>query len=288
MPLVPMKTLLRHACKNKYAVGAFNVVNLEFLEAIIEAAETKRSPVILNIAEVHFPFVNLENICPAIRAMAKSTNIPIALNLDHGVSLEAIMRALRNGFTSVMFDGSQLPLLENIARTAEIAKICHAAGLSVEAELGAVGGDESGGLESEADSDLFTDPDQAELFVRQTGIDALAVAIGNTHGKYKGEPKLDFERLEAIHKSAGIPLVLHGGSGISTTDFKRAIGLGISKINIYTDMSQAALTATRIFLNLPEEKYHAFPQMMQGIKQSVAGIVAEQINIFGSAEKVLP
>ena len=240
---------------------------------------------ILNIAEVHFPYITLENICPAIHDMAASTKTPIALNLDHGVSMNAIKRALHNGFTSIMYDGSQLPLHENIARTAEIVTICHAAGVSVEAELGAVGGDERGGIVSSANSDFFTNPDQAEDFVQKTGIDALAVAIGNTHGKYRGEPNLDFKRLAAINKAAGIPLVLHGGSGISPTDFKKAISLGIAKINIYTDMSQAALTSAKNFLSQPEGKYHAFPQLMQGIKQAVAEVVAEQIDIFGSSEK---
>jgi len=285
MPLVPMKEILQKAHRHGYAVGAFNVVNPEFLEAIIETAAAKESPVILNIAEVHFPFVNLETICPAISALASRTSIPVALNLDHGVSFEAIVRALRNGFSSVMFDGSKSGFEENIAGTAEVVRMCHAVGVSVEAELGAVGGDEGGGLESQADSALFTNPAQAGAFVQQTGIDALAVAIGNAHGKYKGKPKLDFARLAAINDAVGIPLVLHGGSGISPADFKKAISLGIAKINIYTDMSQAALKTTHSYINQSETHYHAFPHLMQGVKKAVSIVVEKQIDIFGSAKK---
>ena len=285
MPLVPMKEILQKAHRHGYAVGAFNVVNPEFPEAIIETAAAKESPVILNIAEVHFPFVNLETICPAISALASRTSIPVALNLDHGVSFEAIVRALRNGFSSVMFDGSKSGFEENIAGTAEVVRMCHAVGVSVEAELGAVGGDEGGGLESQADAAFFTDPAQAGAFVQQTGIDALAVAIGNAHGKYKSKPKLDFARLAAINDAVGIPLVLHGGSGISPADFKKAISLGIAKINIYTDMSQAALKTTHAYLNQSETHYHAFPHLMQGVKKAVSIVVEKQIDIFGSAQK---
>jgi len=286
MPLVPMHDILNHAYENRYAVGAFNVVNLEFLEAILETAESKRSPVILNIAQVHFPYVNLENMCPMIHAMASRSPVPVALNLDHGLTLDAIIRALRNGFTSVMFDGSKLTFEENVAKTAEIVNLCRPVRVSVEAELGAVGGDEGGGLESQADSAFFTNPDVVAEFVQTTGVQALAVAIGNTHGKYKGEPNLDFDRLEAINQAAGIPLVLHGGSGIYKTDFQKAISLGISKINIYTDMSQAALQATEQFLKR-EQKYHAYPEMMLAIKKTVAAVVAEQMDTFGSSGQAI-
>lgn len=286
MPLFPMKFLLSEAYENGYAVGAFNVINLEFLEAIVETAEQKRSPVILNIAEVHFSFVNLENICPAIVDMARRSPVPIALNLDHGVSIQAIMRAIQNGFTSVMFDGSKLDFGENTAKTAEVVRLCHAVGVTVEAELGAVGGSEDGHLESEADAALFTDPAQAATFVQRTGIDALAVAIGNAHGKYRGEPNLDFDRLAAINEATGIPLVLHGGSGLSNADIQKAIQLGIAKINFYTGMSQAALSALDTIRNEANEKYHAFPVVMQTIKKAVAQTVAEQIDIFGSGGKI--
>ncbi|MBN1997400.1 ketose-bisphosphate aldolase [candidate division KSB1 bacterium] len=283
MPLVTMKSVLDRAYKHGYAVGAFNVVNIEFLEAIIETAEERQSPVILSIGEAHFPYIKLENICPAIHAMAAQSPVPIALNLDHGGSFEVIIRAIRNGFTGVMYDGSKLRFEENVANTREIVKLCRPVGVTVEAELGAVGGDEGGGLMSKIDTSLFTDPHQAADFVRLTAIDALAVAIGNAHGKYKGEPMLDFDRLETIRKAVNIPLVLHGGSGISSKDFKQAIGRGIAKINIFTGMSQSALSAAQKFLNTGVEKYHAYPQLMRSIKDAVKKTVSEQIEIFGSS-----
>lgn len=282
MPLVPMKEILDRAFNNHYAVGAFNVVNLEMMEAIIQTAEKHNSPVILNIAQVHFPYIQLEHIFPAIQAMATRAAIPIALNLDHGQDKNAVIRVIRQGFTSVMFDGSRLGWQENIDRTAEVAAICHAVDVSVEAELGAVGGDEGGALESQADAALFTNPEQAGEFVQRTGIDALAIAIGNSHGTYKGEPKLDFDRLQAIRQVAGIPLVLHGGSGISNADFRTAISMGIAKINIYTSMSLAALEAAKTFLN-KDGQYHAFPELMQTIKSAIADVVEQSIDIFGSA-----
>jgi fructose-bisphosphate aldolase class II len=182
-----------------------------------------------------------------------------------------------------MFDGSKLSYEENIRQTAEVVKICHAAGISVEAELGAVGGAEGGALEGAADPRLFTDPGQAADFVRRTGIDALAVAIGNAHGKYKGTPKLDFDRLERIRATAGIPLVLHGGSGIPDDDFRRAISLGIAKINFYTGMSQAALEATAEALKATGKSYNDYPEVLRAVKENVSRVVSGQMDVFGSS-----
>jgi fructose-bisphosphate aldolase class II len=241
--------------------------------------------VILNIAEVHFPFVNLEVMCPAVLAAARRASVPVALNLDHGQSVESVFRAVANGFTSVMIDASRLPYGENVALSAEVVRLCRTVDVTVEAELGAVGGNESGGMEAEADPGLFTDPDQAADFVRRTGIDALAVAVGNAHGRYKGAPKLDFDRLAGIREKAGIPLVLHGGSGIPDGDFRRAVGLGIAKINFYTGMSEAALAAVSDRVKTAGAAYHDFPLMMQEVRKRVAETVARQIDVFGSAGK---
>lgn len=285
MPLVSMESILQKAYKYNYAVGAFNVVNLEFLEAIVETAEANRSPVIVAIAEVHFPFVNLENICPMIQSIAQRATVPMALHLDHGLSLTSVQRALANGFTSAMFDGSKLSFEKNVRQTRLVVELCRDHGVSVEAELGAVGGDEGGGLESQANPALFTDPQQAKEFVEKTGIDALAVAIGNSHGKYKGEPRLDFARLQHINELCGVPLVLHGGSGISEADFKRAVSLGIAKINFYTGMSQVALQAASNFMAQSSGRYHDYPMLMLSIKKAVAETVAEQMRIFGSISR---
>lgn len=283
MALVTLKTILEKAYVKGYAVGAFNVINLTFLEAIIQAARETRSPVILNIAEVHFPFVTLEHIVPVVKRVAEEEAFDLALNLDHGLSTEAIQRAAKNGFTSIMFDGSALDFTENVRRTREVVDYCHSLGVSVEAELGAVGGAEGGALTGSADPARYTDIEQAREFVRATEVDALAVAIGNSHGRYKGPPQLDFDRLKVLRDVTGIPLVLHGGSGISAEDFKKAISLGITKINFFTGMSDAALRATKDYLLGAGEKYNDYPMMINAVKESVAKVVAEQMRIFGSA-----
>jgi len=282
MALVTLKTMLGKAYQKGYAVGAFNVIDLTFLEAIITAARRTASPVILNIAEVHFPFVTIENIIPVVREIARRERFEIVLNLDHGMTLAAIERALANHFTSIMFDGSHLEFEENIRQTREVVKMCHALNVSVEAELGAVGGAEGGALVGSADSAKYTDIEQARVFVEKTGVDALAVAIGNSHGRYKGKPDLDFERLRAIRDVTGIPLVLHGGSGISADDFRKAISLGISKINFYTGMSDAAIQATTEYMGTIGERYNDYPMMLNQVKERVAGVVAAQMEIFGS------
>ncbi|GJM64507.1 ketose 1,6-bisphosphate aldolase [Persicobacter diffluens] len=285
MALVSLREIVQDAYQKQYGVGAFNVVNLDFLEAIVDAAEEKQSPVILNIAEIHFPFVTIEHIVPAIKAICEKSKIPFALNLDHGLTFEAIMRAVRNGFTSVMFDGSHLSFEENIKQTRKVVEICHAVGVSVEGELGAIGGEEGGGLVGEANPDLFTNPDFAAQYVEQTGIDALAVGIGNVHGKYKGEPDLDFARLGQIRELVKIPLVLHGGSGIGKEDFQRAISMGISKINFFTGMSQVALETTASTLQKTGRKYNDYPLMLNEIKAGITKVVGEQMDIFMSTNK---
>ena len=288
MPLVNLKTILTPAYAEGYAVGAFNVINLNFLEAILAAAEQQNSPVILNIAEVHFEFVTLEHIAPSIQAMAQKSPVEIALNLDHGLTLHAMERSIANGFTSIMFDGSILDFDENLRRTREIVGICHPQDISVEAELGAVGGAEGGGLVGRADPSKYTDVEQAKVFVAKTGVDALAVAIGNSHGQYKGVPDLDFERLATIREVTGIPLVLHGGSGLSDQDFRTAISLGISKINFFTGMAQAALAATQGYLQNEGRADNDYPLMLEQVKARVAEVVARQMEIFGSAGRARP
>ena len=283
MPLISLAQGLKHASQNGYALGAFNVLDTHFLRALFAAAEAQKSPFIINIAEVHFKYVSLEAICAAIKAEAAQHDIPVVLNLDHGTSFDAIMKAIRLGFTSVMFDGSGLDYEENIRQTAEVVKMCHALGISVEAELGAVGGDEGGALYGSCDSSKFTDPTKATDFVTRTGIDALAVAIGNVHGKYRGDPQLDFPRLQAIREQTGLPLVLHGGSGISDDDFRKAISLGIHKINFYTGMSQSALVAVEQAMQHRETAYDELANMLMGIESAIQKTVEGQMQVFGSA-----
>lgn len=283
MALISLAQGLAHAREHQYALGAFNVLDSHFLRALFAAAKQERSPFIINIAEVHFKYVSLESLVEAVKYEAAHHDIPVVLNLDHGLHFESVVRALRLGFTSVMFDGSTLEYEENIRQTREVVKMCHAVGVSAEAELGAVGGDEGGALYGHADEAWFTDPAKARDFVDRTGIDTLAVAIGNAHGKYKGEPKLDFARLEAIRQQTGLPLVLHGGSGISDADFRRAIGLGIHKINFYTGMSQAALDAIEARMANRQPIYDEFAQLLLSVEQAITDTVAGQMRIFGSA-----
>ena len=286
MALISLAQGLAHARQHGYALGAFNVLDSHFLRALFAAAQGARSPFIINIAEVHFKYVSLESLVAAIKSEAAQHDIPVVLNLDHGLHFEAVVQALRLGFSSVMFDGSGRSYEETVRQTQEVVRMCHAVGVSVEAELGAVGGDEGGALYGEADSNKFTDPQRAREFVELTDIDALAVAIGNAHGKYKGEPKLDFERLAAIQQQAGIPLVLHGGSGIRDADFKRAIGLGIHKINFYTGMSQAALGAIEQRMTQRHAIYDEFAEVLLAVERSISEVVQQQMHIFGSAGRL--
>jgi fructose-bisphosphate aldolase class II len=287
MALVTLKTNLDKAYREHYAVGSFNIMDLTFLEAIVEAAREQQSPVIISIAEAHYPFVTLENLVPLVHMIAAREKVDITLNLDHGLTMGGIETALELGFTSIMFDGSSLEYSENIRQTREVVAICRPRGVSVEAELGIIGGDEGGALEGSADPALYTDVAQARQFVKETGIDALAVAIGNSHGKYKGEPHLDFERLKAIRDATGIPLVLHGGSGISEADFKRAISLGIAKINFFTGNAQAALAVTRSAMDKESKTQNDYPLMVRQIKEAVRGVVAAQMRTFGSAGRAV-
>ena len=280
MALVNLKQLVTDASRRGYAVGSFNVVNMETLQAILQAAEENRSPVILSVAEAHFPFIDLEEFSPIILRAARKATVPVAVHLDHGQSFSAIIKALRNGFTSVMFDGSTLPLEENIFKTREISRIAHAINVSVEAELGHVTGGEGDASPGVADPSLFTDPQEARLFVTETGIDALAVAIGSVHGIYRGTPQLDIPRLAKTRKLTGVPLVLHGGSGLSDDDFREAIANGIAKVNVYTDMSQAAMAKIRTVDTLPETL--GFPEFMVQVREAIKEAVTEKMRVFGS------
>lgn len=231
MPLVKMSTLLEKAQKEKYAVGSFSVANMEMVLGVIKALEETKSPAIIQIAEVRLNHSPLELIGPLMVAAAKNSSVPVAVHFDHGKTEEKIRQALEIGFTSVMFDGSHLPFEENAAMTAKIKSIATEYGADCEGEIGCVGGSEDG---SEDIAINCTSPEQAKEFYEKTGVDALAVAIGNAHGNYKQTPKLRFDILEKTADKVSVPLVLHGGTGISPDDFRKCISLGIHKINIAT------------------------------------------------------
>ena len=231
MPLVNMKTLLADAQKGNYAVGSFSIANMEMVRGVVKAAEEMRAPIILQIAEVRLNHSPLALIGPLMLAAAKQANVPVAVHLDHGTTLPCIRQALELGFTSVMFDGSHLPLEENIRLTKEVVAMAKPYGAAVEAEIGCVGGSEDG---SEDIAMRCTSPDQAQRFAAETNVDALAVAIGNAHGNYKETPHLRFDILEQVKNRVTVPLVLHGGTGILPEEFKRCFKTGIKKINIAT------------------------------------------------------
>ena len=283
MPLVSYNELLNDARNGDYAVGAFNIFSMEFLPAILEVAEEERSPVLLQINPVHFYLSDLPDYLRYVKSQIAKTRVPVGLNLDHGKDRDIILTGIRDGFPSVMFDGSQYPYEENKTKTREIVKICKPIGITVEAELGTLNDE---GLELTKDNQdlMFTDPDKAAEFVNETGINGLAVAIGNAHGFYKGEPKLDFKRLKKIRDKVPVPLVLHGGSGIADADFKKAISLGINKINIYTEMSASASKKMKFLLN-EQEKPADYPASLHETRMAVREVVRQKINIFGSNGK---
>lgn len=231
MALVPMKKLLENAEKNNIAVGAFSVGNMEMVMGAIWAAEELNTPIILQIAECRLKNSPLELMGPMMISAAKNSKVEIAVHLDHGLKIETVEKALKMGFTSVMFDGSTLPLEENIKAVKQVREMADQYGATVEAELGVVGGNEGDGAAHEI---LCTNPEDAKLFCDETGVDALAVAIGNAHGNYPVLPNLRFDVLDDINKMVETPLVLHGGTGITDEMFQQAIMLGVRKVNIAT------------------------------------------------------
>lgn len=238
--LVNTKDILLHAQQEKYAVAAFNVYNLETVQAAIRAAEQEKQPVIIALGERYFPTVDVEGFAALVKALAEKASIPVALHLDHAYEKESIIRAIRSGFTSVMYDGSAYSLEENIRRTKEIVEIAHMAGVSVEAEIGSLA---KGAFSDEEEGDgTLTDPKLAKEFVEETGIDFLAAAIGTVHGLYQGEPNINLALLAEIKQAVDVPLVLHGGSGTPDEIVKQTIDLGICKVNVNTEVSMAAVS----------------------------------------------
>jgi fructose-bisphosphate aldolase class II len=281
--LVTGKEILDKAHKEGYAVGAFNVNNMEILQAVIAAAEEEKAPVIIQTSEGAIKYAGIDYLSTLVRLAAEKATVPVALHLDHGTTFETIIGCIRNGWTSVMIDGSHHPLEENIAVTNEVIKIAHACGVSVEAELGRLGGVEDNISVDEKDARL-THPDEAVKFVKETGVDSLAIAIGTAHGKYKGEPKLDFERLTTIKNLLNIPIVLHGASGVPEDAIQKAVSLGVNKINIDTDVRVAFTEGVKsVIVNKPEE-YD--PRKICGpAKDEMKKVVKAKMKLFGCSGK---
>ena len=283
--LVNMNDVLKPAQQGKYAVGLFNAVNLELARGIIAAAEQTHSPVIMGTAEVLLPYGPLDEVSYYLIPMAKKANVPVVVHLDHGLNKQTCIKALELGFTSIMYDCSTDPYEVNVEKVKEMAYIAHSYGATIEGELGHVGDNEGsaeGSSHLEDPSKYFTDPKMAKDFVEKTKVDALAIAVGNAHGAYKLPPKLDFERIQTIRRTVDVPLVLHGGSGLSDNDFKKAIELGISKVNIFTDINIAAVKAEfRQFSSMDKGIIDLIPAAVEAIKQEVV----KKLELFSSTGK---
>ena len=276
-----MNDILLPAKKGGYGVGFFNAVNVEMARAVIETAEEMRAPVMIGTAEVLLPAMSLERVSEYLIPMAKKASVPVCVHYDHGLSANKCMEAIELGFTSVMHDCSTDDYETNVAKLSKMVGLCHAKGITVEGELGHVGDNEGAGRLDDPTA-YFTDPKLAADFVRRTGVDSLAIAVGNAHGDYKFPPKLDFERICTIAEKTGVPLVLHGGSGLSDDDFRRAVKEGICKINIFTDIDKAGRRGI-------ENGIAAGASTMMGLIpyeiDEMKKVVREKINLFGSQNK---
>jgi len=281
MPVVDIKQMLHHAYENGYAVGAFDLVSLEFLDGIIEAAERCRSPVILSLAESHFDHYHFGRLMAAAERAAGEATVPVALFLDHGASLASAVEAINTGCNGVMVDASHHPLEENIARTREVVEMAHACGVPVEGELGYVPGVEGEDAERHPGEMAYTTVEEAKEYVERTGVDFLAVSVGTVHGRMKGEPQLDFERLGDIDRALRIPLVIHGGTGLGDDQFRRLIENGVAKINYYTALSDAA--GRRIAANTAQREGDGYTRLLSGVREAIRDEVARCMHLWGSA-----
>ena len=272
MALVHMRDMLRHAYENKYAIGAFDVVNLDMLQGIIDAAERCRAPVIIGLAEPHLPHFNLALLAPAAEAAARMCNVPVAIHFDHGSHMENIVAGIRHGCNSLMIDGSNFELQENIDLTKEAVKMAHACGIPVEAEMGYV--------PDNGDEMVLTTAAEASGFVRYTDIDSLAVSIGTVHGRNTGKSRLDFVRLRQINEALNMPLVLHGSSGLTDDQFRRLIANGIAKINYFTALTDRAAGLVRANAKNGDDGYL---RLFSGVRQVVEEEADRLMRVWGSA-----
>lgn len=282
MPLVDSNILLKNALQGRYAIGAFNAENMEMVQAIIDAAEELHAPVIIQTTPSTIAYATPSMYQKMVLAKAKEASVPVVMHLDHGNSFELCQKSLEAGYTSVMIDGSKLSYEDNVAVSKRTADMAKASGISVEAELGTVGGKEDSYEVSDKDA-LYTNPAQAADFVKRTGIQSLAVAIGTAHGFYKGEPKLDFERLSEIRNAVSVPLVLHGASGVPDEMVVKSIELGICKVNFATELRVAYTKGVRQILE--DEKIFDPKKYGAAGREAVKLLVKEKIHFLGSEGK---
>ena len=281
MAQVNMRDMLYHAYENNYAVGAFDLVSLDFLEAVIDAAERCRAPVILSVAEPHFANYDFELMLPAVEAAAKRASVPVAIQLDHGHSIESATKAINLGCNGIMLDASNRNLPENIQLTRDVVEMAHGCGIPVIGELGYVAGMEGEGAEQHPGESAFTVPAEAKIYVERTGVDALAVSIGTVQGRMKGRAKLDFQRLKQLNQAVKIPLVIHGGSGLNEDQFRRLTSLGVAKINYYTALSDVA--AKTMKAQIKQNPNGSFTELKAGVKEAIGDEVDRCMHQWGSA-----
>ncbi|HZG76667.1 MAG TPA: class II fructose-1,6-bisphosphate aldolase [Paenibacillus sp.] len=283
MPLVSMNEFLPKAKANKFAVGQFNMNNLEFAKAITEAAMAEKSPFIFGVSEGALKYMGIEYTVAIAEAAAKQSGLPIALHLDHGSTFEVAMKCIRAGFSSVMFDGSHHSFEDNIRLTKEVVKAARAMGVSVEGELGTIGGVEDDISVDEADAALAK-PEEAIRFYEETGVDCVAIAVGTAHGMYKGEVKIRYDIIEEVAKAIPVPIVLHGGSGVPDEAIRLSIAAGVGKINVNTENQVACTDAIREVLNKDAKVYDP-RKYLTPAKNAMVEVVRSKIQLFGSSNQ---
>lgn len=290
MAIITMKEILDKAKKENYAVGSYNAYDVATIRGVLNAAEKEKAPVILCHAPVHFKFNSLDSVASLMKYEAEKASVPVALLLDHGYEVQTCFDAMKLGLNAVMMDASSKSFEDNVALVSRVVKKAHDLGYHVEGELGHVTRPKSGGAEGEDDdsviddTSLYTDPQQAKEYVQRTGVDALAVAFGTAHGVYLKKPKLDLKRLAEIRKTVDVPLVMHGGSGLSDQDIKDAVQNGIQKINYYTGMALCAGESIKNSVTSTDEKVFYHQIMMRGIS-AIEADVSKSMKLFGSAGK---
>lgn len=281
MPLVHMGDMLNHAYRHGYAVGGFDLVSLDFLEAIVSAAERCSAPAILSLAESHFEHYDFELAMAATVAAARRASVPLAIHLDHGASLDSVKRAIALGCNGVMVDASTLAFAENVETTRAVVAMAHGCGVPVEGELGYVAGVEGEDAEKHPGEVIYTSPEEAGAYVEQTGVDFLAVSVGTVHGRLRGAPQLDFARLRQIAERLRIPLVIHGGTGLTDEQFRALVQNGVAKINYYTALSDAA--AARIRENARTTPDGGYTSLLRGVREVIGAEVERCMKLWGGA-----
>jgi fructose-bisphosphate aldolase class II len=283
MPLVSMNEFLPRAKREKFAVGQFNMNNLEFVQAIAQAAKEEQSPFIFGASEGAIRYMGIKNVVALARIAAEESGVPVALHLDHGSSFEVVMQCIREGFSSVMFDGSHYPLEENIRLTKQVVAAAHAVGISVEGELGTIGGVEDDLDVAEEDASI-ANAAEAIRFWQETRVDAMAIAVGTAHGMYKGEPKIHYDIIDEVSKAIEAPIVLHGGSGVPDESIQKAISFGAAKINVNTENQVASAQVVRELLTSKADLID--PRKYLGpARDAIKEVVRGKMRLFGSSNK---